>query len=610
MPDRDVDEEDPRPRQRLDEDAAEHEPDRAAADGDRRPHAHRLRPLCALRERRGDDRQRGRRDQRGAEALQAAEDDEHAGARREPVEQRGDGEDDEADEEDLLAPSEVARAPAEQEEAAEHQRVRVDDPLQVGLAEIPRSFWMDGSATFTIVASRITMNCAMQTSTRTSQGLIRWSRAAGAADGERRSWRFTLAMRAMVIVVTEMRLYDLRVTVERIEGRSVCGLEVGDYFEVTESSRVRIPEGKHFCLFAMQSVLPLLPAKMRRLPDEDWLEQESLVACPDPDERLVMRIERIGERDARHRGADVARELGIGLRTDQAAGRVRGDRAARRGRRGRRPLGLPRPSLPARDRAAPADGARDGADPARAGGAQPVHAASVRDRRPDRDARLGLGRARVSRAREGRVARPSSGSRRIGRSPRCARPSPSSRALLAGDTTGVAGERFTLAPGTTLAYARVRDSVPLLDRHLGAGDGALGGTVADEVKIGGSANPDLVPVVRGWIDNPDVKIVVGCVTVVDDDGDWARERARASVEPYLDVVAASRPDARARRAAAARALLHRRHARGGRRARHRALGGRRRPRRARHAAGPDAARRGRADLRPRPPAARPLTRDP
>jgi len=95
--------------------------------------------------------------------------------------------------------------------------------------------------------------------------------------------------------MTEMRLYDLRVTVERIEGRSVCGLEVGDYFEVTESSRVRVPDGKHFCLFALQSVLPLLPAKMRRLPEEDWLERDSLVACPDPDERLVMRIERIGE---------------------------------------------------------------------------------------------------------------------------------------------------------------------------------------------------------------------------------------------------------------------------------------------------------------------------
>jgi uncharacterized repeat protein (TIGR04076 family) len=96
-----------------------------------------------------------------------------------------------------------------------------------------------------------------------------------------------------------MELYDLRVTVERIEGRSVCGLRVGDYFELTESSRLRIPEGRHFCIYALQAVLPLLPAKQRRLPDDDWLEQESLVCCPDPEERLVMRIERIGKRTLR-----------------------------------------------------------------------------------------------------------------------------------------------------------------------------------------------------------------------------------------------------------------------------------------------------------------------
>ena len=96
--------------------------------------------------------------------------------------------------------------------------------------------------------------------------------------------------------MTDMKLFDLRVTVERIEGRSVCGMEVGDWFEVTESSRLRIPEGKHFCLYALQSVLPFLAAKMRQLPQEDWLEQDSLIACPDPEECLVMRIERIGER--------------------------------------------------------------------------------------------------------------------------------------------------------------------------------------------------------------------------------------------------------------------------------------------------------------------------
>ena len=76
----------------------------------------------------------------------------------------------------------------------------------------------------------------------------------------------------------------------------MCGLKPGDYFEVTESSRVRIPEGKHFCMYALAAVLPLLPAKQRKLPAGDWLERDSLVACPDPDDRVIMRIERIRRR--------------------------------------------------------------------------------------------------------------------------------------------------------------------------------------------------------------------------------------------------------------------------------------------------------------------------
>lgn len=46
--------------------------------------------------------------------------------------------------------------------------------------------------------------------------------------------------------MTDMELFDLRVTVESIAGRSVCGLAVGDWFE--------------------------------------------LVCCPDPEERVIMRI--------------------------------------------------------------------------------------------------------------------------------------------------------------------------------------------------------------------------------------------------------------------------------------------------------------------------------
>jgi 5,10-methylenetetrahydromethanopterin reductase len=111
------------------------------------------------------------------------------------------------------------------------------------------------------------------------------------------------------------------------------------------------------------------------------------------------------------------------------------------------------------------------------------------------------------------------------------------RALLAGDGTGIDGERFRLAPGTTLSYPRARDAVPLMIGTWGPETARWAGTVADELKLGGSANPELVPVAREWLANPDVAIVVGSVSVVDEDGDWARERARAAVEPYLDVVA-------------------------------------------------------------------------
>lgn len=90
----------------------------------------------------------------------------------------------------------------------------------------------------------------------------------------------------------DMELFDLRIVVDRIEGRSVCGLKVGDYFEVTNSAELRIPEDKHFCIYAIQAAMPLLPAKQRQMPASDWLESDSLVACPDPDERLIMRIER------------------------------------------------------------------------------------------------------------------------------------------------------------------------------------------------------------------------------------------------------------------------------------------------------------------------------
>lgn len=92
-----------------------------------------------------------------------------------------------------------------------------------------------------------------------------------------------------------MTLFNLKVTVCEIKGRSVCGMNLGDYFEVRNSDQLSLPDGQPFCLWAIQAVLPLLPAKMRRLAPSDWLEQDSLACCPDPEEGLLMRIERTDE---------------------------------------------------------------------------------------------------------------------------------------------------------------------------------------------------------------------------------------------------------------------------------------------------------------------------
>ena len=91
-------------------------------------------------------------------------------------------------------------------------------------------------------------------------------------------------------------LYDLRVTVVAIEGRSVCSMQVGDTFELTQSNQLRLPPGKHFCFYALNSLMPFLAAKQRELASGDWLERDSLFACPDPEERLIMKVERINKR--------------------------------------------------------------------------------------------------------------------------------------------------------------------------------------------------------------------------------------------------------------------------------------------------------------------------
>ena len=87
-------------------------------------------------------------------------------------------------------------------------------------------------------------------------------------------------------------LYDLKVTVEEVRGKCTSYLKPGDYF-ILRSGRLYIPADRHFCLYALHAVLPLLPAKQRAWEDGDWLKRDNHVICPDPAGNVVMHIERI-----------------------------------------------------------------------------------------------------------------------------------------------------------------------------------------------------------------------------------------------------------------------------------------------------------------------------
>ena len=119
------------------------------------------------------------------------------------------------------------------------------------------------------------------------------------------------------------------------------------------------------------------------------------------------------------------------------------------------------------------------------------------------------------------------------------------RLLLARDRNGYRGEIFSLAPGTALQYGVRRPEVPLLIGTWSPKTAALAGEIADEVKIGGSANPAMVTRMRELVrvgtnrarrSAADIGIVTGAVTVVAEDGQAARELARSTVQMYLDVV--------------------------------------------------------------------------
>jgi 5,10-methylenetetrahydromethanopterin reductase len=98
------------------------------------------------------------------------------------------------------------------------------------------------------------------------------------------------------------------------------------------------------------------------------------------------------------------------------------------------------------------------------------------------------------------------------------------------------GEIFRLAGGDSLRWAVPRPDLPFLLGTWGLATirACLG--VVDEVKVGGTANPLLVPRYLAAL-GENVGLVVGCVSVVARDGRAARDVARRKAALYLGVMA-------------------------------------------------------------------------
>lgn len=119
--------------------------------------------------------------------------------------------------------------------------------------------------------------------------------------------------------------------------------------------------------------------------------------------------------------------------------------------------------------------------------------------------------------------------------------------LLRGEATAFEGRTFQMRSDVVLRYGRERERVPML---LGAWGRQLireAAPLVDEIKLGGSSNPAIVKLVQGRLDALELReppgIVLGAVTVVDDDGAAARESVRREMALYLPVVAPLDPTA-------------------------------------------------------------------
>ncbi|HET7038008.1 MAG TPA: LLM class flavin-dependent oxidoreductase [Thermomicrobiaceae bacterium] len=111
------------------------------------------------------------------------------------------------------------------------------------------------------------------------------------------------------------------------------------------------------------------------------------------------------------------------------------------------------------------------------------------------------------------------------------------RHLLSRSTAPLPGEHFPLAGGDALRWPGIRPDIPFLLGSWGPRTLAACLPYVEEVKLGGTANPAALRWAREIVGAAPVRLAVGAVTVVAEDGAAARALARREVALYLPVVA-------------------------------------------------------------------------
>ena len=91
-------------------------------------------------------------------------------------------------------------------------------------------------------------------------------------------------------------MVKLKISVERIDGYCNLPMLVGDHLFM-DGGKLKIPAGKHICMWALQSMMPIFPVLQHRdkLDDGHWMKTVKNFTCPDPEGQVIYRLDIIEE---------------------------------------------------------------------------------------------------------------------------------------------------------------------------------------------------------------------------------------------------------------------------------------------------------------------------